>query len=62
MDAVKLSEREVVEDWRESVLLEAGYPADDAVELSRRTDIDLHTAVDLLLSGCDVLTAVEILR
>lgn len=56
------TEREQVEDWREATLIAAGYPADDAIELSRRHDVDLHRAVDLVRQGCDVQVAVEILR
>jgi hypothetical protein len=63
MDATdERTERNQVEDWREHVLIEAGYPADDAIELSRRHDVDLHRAVELLLAGCDVAVAVDILR
>lgn len=60
--ATERTERELLEDWREATLIAAGYPADDAIELSRRADIDLHQAVWLLANGCDVQTAVEILR
>lgn len=55
------SEREKVEDWREQELLRAGYPPDDAIDLSRMQHVDLHQACLLLANGCDVLTAVKIL-
>lgn len=61
-DPGDISEQAKVEDWREHILIEAGYPADDAIELSRRNEIDLHRAVELLLAGCDIALAVEILR
>lgn len=56
-----LSEREQVEDWRELVLLRAGFPPDDAITLSRNPLIDLHRACGLLANGCDAATAVRIL-
>lgn len=56
------TEQQQVEDWREHALIAAGYPADDAIELARRNDVDLHGAVELLRRGCDVTTAVDILR
>jgi hypothetical protein len=55
------SEREKVEDWRESVLRDAGYPPDDAIDLARLPHVDLHQAVELLANGCDITIAVEIL-
>lgn len=54
------TERERVEDWREYVLIEAGYPIEDAISLSR-SDCDLHRAVELLKAGCSIHTALEIL-
>lgn len=55
-----LTEAERVEDWREHVLFEAGYPVDAAITLSR-ADVDLHRAVQLLKAGCSIHTALEIL-
>lgn len=55
-----LTEREIVEDWREFVLIEAGYPVEDAISLSR-SGCDLHRAVALLKAGCSIHTALEIL-
>lgn len=56
------TEAERVEDWRELVLLRAGYPADDAIQLSRCPDVDVHVAVDLLAHGCPLETALKILH
>lgn len=55
------TERQKVEDWRELELLRAGYPPDDAIDLSRMPWVDLHQAVGLLAAGCAVATAVAIL-
>ncbi len=49
-----------VESWRLHILLEAGYP----VHLAERiavAEVDLHDAVELVKSGCDHVTAAEIL-
>ena len=54
------SERAKVESWRLHILVEAGYPVDDASRLAA-SDADLHHAVELLHAGCDPKTAVEIL-
>lgn len=56
------SETEKVEDWREIALIQAGYPLDVALELSRRQDIDLHQACQLLHDKCPLETALKILR
>jgi hypothetical protein len=48
--------------WRLERLVAAGYPRHDALELSARTDVDLHLAVRLLERGCPVETALRILR
>lgn len=61
-DITAVTEQERIEDWREHVLIDAGYPVDDAIKLARQADVDLHRAVKLLKVGCDVQTAVEILR
>jgi hypothetical protein len=47
--------------WRIETLLEAGYPADWAIILGERDDVDLRTAVFLLESDCDLKTAIRIL-
>jgi hypothetical protein len=54
------TEREKVESWRLHVLLEAGYPMELASRIAA-SEADLHTAVDLVESGCAHVTAAEIL-
>ena len=56
-----LSEQEIVERWRSSELERAGYPADIAAELASRSDIDLHSAAELLQRGCSPELAASIL-
>jgi hypothetical protein len=53
-------ERAKVHGWRLHVLLEAGYPIDVAERLAE-SDVDLHTAVDLVEQGCSHHTAAAIL-
>lgn len=50
-----------VEAWRASELLRAGYPADVALEISVRSDVDLHQAVELIGNGCPPDVAARIL-
>jgi hypothetical protein len=59
--AEKIAEGDLVRQWRLRELERAGYPASDALVLSRRFDIDLHEAVSLLASGCSPNTAFRIL-
>lgn len=47
--------------WRFTQLVQSGYRPADALALSRRADIDLHVAVQLLAAGCPSETAVRIL-
>jgi len=54
------SELAKVTRWRLHVLVEAGYPPPLAERLAQ-SDVDLHRAVDLVLSGCSFETAAEIL-
>ena len=54
------TEREKVESWRLHVLIEAGYPTELASRLAV-SEADLHTAVELVKSGCRHETAAEIL-
>jgi hypothetical protein len=54
------SERSKVEGWRLHVLIEAGYPLHLAERLAA-SEVDLHRAVELLRSGCEAVTAAEIL-
>ena len=41
---VRLTEQELVEQWRAEALERAGYPPQAAVELAARGDVDLHRA------------------
>jgi hypothetical protein len=43
---------EEILDWRFEQLLQIGYDRDQALVVSRRLDVDLHQAVDLIRSGC----------
>ena len=56
-----LDELDQVVAWRAEALERAGYPADAAVEIAGRHDIDLHRAVDLLEAGCPVELALRII-
>jgi hypothetical protein len=47
--------------WRTLVLLNAGYPLDDATLLAENPNVDLHQAVYLLEAGCTIETALLIL-
>jgi len=55
------TESERILRWRATELERAGYEATDAAELSARTDVDLHLAVELLERGCPPETALRIL-
>jgi hypothetical protein len=55
------SEHECIARWRFSRLRGAGYAPHDAATLARRSDVDLHLAVELLEHGCPVDTALAIL-
>lgn len=49
----RASEADQVEAWRLRTLLDAGYRIEDAEQLARRGDVDLHHAVDLIKQrGC----------
>ena len=52
---------EAVVAWRFEQLRRVGYDRREARLLSRRVDIDLHQAVDLLREGCSQELALEIL-
>ena len=49
-----------VESWRLHILLEAGYPVHLAERIAG-SEVDLHTAVELVRRGCQPTTAAEIL-
>ena len=59
--AQKVTEGDDVRRWRLEELIRAGYPPWDALLLSRRRDVDLHTATSLVRRGCPVGTALRIL-
>jgi hypothetical protein len=54
------SELAKVQSWRLHVLIEAGYPLPLAEKLAH-SEADLHTAVELVRSGCTHETAAQIL-
>jgi hypothetical protein len=58
---VRLTEQELVEQWRAEELERAGYPAQAAAELAARADVDLHRAAELLAKGCTTELALKIL-
>ena len=62
LDEQREAKMEEVLGWRLEQLLRAGYGRRDAGQLARRTDVDLHQAVDLLGKGCPPKLAVAILR
>lgn len=55
------SVEDAVHRWRLEELVRAGYELRDALVLSRRPEIDLHVAIDLVKHGCPSGTAVRIL-
>ena len=58
---IRLTEQELVEQWRAEELERAGYPPQAAVELAARMDVDLHLAAELLAKGCSTDLALQIL-
>ena len=54
-------ETDVVEAWRAEQLEHAGYGSQDAAKLARRSDVDLHQAVELVRRGCSAELALRIL-
>ena len=56
------TELERVERWRAEALMRAGYDGRAATELAGRQDVDLHSAIQLLESGCPADLALAILR
>ena len=55
------TEQQRIERWRAEMLERAGYDADGAAELARRSDVDLHRATGLLEQGCPPDIALRIL-
>jgi hypothetical protein len=52
---------EEILDWRFEQLLRIGYDRDQALAVSKRLDVDLHQAVDLIRGGCSCELALLIL-
>jgi len=52
---------EEILDWRFEQLLRVGYARRQARVLSRRLEVDLHQAVDLVRRGCAHDLALQIL-
>jgi hypothetical protein len=65
MTAAQLEEQQVTADqvvgWRFEQLLHAGYEPRKAKLVSRRPDIDLHQALELVQRGCSHELALSIL-
>jgi hypothetical protein len=61
VDEVLETELDRVERWRAEALVRSGYDVVAAAGIAARLDIDLHTAIDLLESGCPADLAVRIL-
>jgi hypothetical protein len=57
----KRKEERLVLGWRYEELVRAGYSEREAMLVADRVDVDLHTAVQLIESGCPSTTAVRIL-
>ena len=55
------TEVERIEQWRAEELERAGYSVRVAARIAARHDVDLHTAVDLVASGCPHELALKIL-
>jgi hypothetical protein len=55
------TERERVIRWRVEQLAKVGFSWPAAMVIAANTQIDLHTAVDLVQCGCNPDTAVRIL-
>ena len=46
--------------WRFGLLLGAGFEARLALRLAERTDVDIHTVMDLVDGGCPAAVAARI--
>ena len=60
VETVEPAKADEVRRWRFEELLRAGYTIPDALELARRSDIDLHWAASLVRRGCPSGTAARI--
>jgi hypothetical protein len=61
MDHPRVTEEELVLDWRFEALERAGYEPIPALALASSPHVDLHVAADLLANGCPGDTALRIL-
>jgi hypothetical protein len=57
----RVSESELVFEWRLQELARAGFPEQLALELAVTTHVDLHAALALRSHGCPPETAARIL-
>jgi len=60
VEALEVSEVDVVRRWRFDELVRAGYDDEHAIELAFYLDVDLHLATSLVRGGCPSGTAVRI--
>ena len=51
-----------VMEWRFSQLTRSGFPAEDAIRLATRLDVDLHQATALVARGCPPSLARRFMR
>ena len=61
LEIVYATETDRVEHWRHQELERAGYDPESALVLAASHDVDLHAAVNLLMRGCSVDLALQIL-
>jgi hypothetical protein len=65
VNTADVEQRETAEEeilgWRFEQLLHVGYERRQARVLSRRREVDLHQAVDLVRRGCPHALALQIL-
>jgi hypothetical protein len=57
----RVSESELVFEWRLQELARGGFPEQLALELAVTTHVDLHAALELRSRGCPPETAARIL-
>jgi len=57
----RVSETELVFEWRLQELARAGFPEQLALELAVTTHVDLHAALELRSRGCRPESAARIL-
>ena len=55
------TEVERVERWRTDAFVRAGFSPEQAASLAARTDVDLHSAIQMVERGCPPAVAVRIL-